>query len=76
MELIRTTLRIPLYLKKAAEKKALEENATLQHVFHQALEQYLIKASVKKAKKIVFKTHNLGEPLDNLNRSDYYSDPD
>ncbi len=29
----------------------------------------------KEAKKIIFKTHHLGEPLDNLTRDDFYPDP-
>ena len=75
MNLTRTTLRINSNLKKAAEKQALQENRTLQSIFNDALEQYLVTDSKKKAKKIVFKTHDLGEPLDNLTRSDYYSSP-
>ncbi len=75
MNLTRTTLRINTNLKQAAEKQALQENRTLQSIFNDALEQYLITDSKKKADKIVFKTHDLGTPLDNLTRSNYYSSP-
>lgn len=30
---------------------------------------------LKRRQKIVFKTHHLGEPLDNLTRDDFYPDP-
>lgn len=73
--LIRTTLRINENLKKQAEKKALEDDVTLQEIFNQALEDYLQNDAKKEAKKIVFKSHNLGEPLDNLTRDDIYDDP-
>lgn len=73
--LIRTTLRIHDYLKKSAERKALEEDTTLQDIFHKALESYLQNQAKKKAKKIVFITHNLGKALDNLTRKDYYPEP-
>jgi hypothetical protein len=73
--LVRTTLRINKQLKKAAEQKALDENRTLQDIFNQALAFYLEEHAKQQAKKIVFKTHDLGTPLDNLKRSDIYSDP-
>lgn len=73
--LIRTTLRIDNNLKKIAQRKALEENTTLQDIFNKALESYLKNQAKIKAKKIVFKTHHLGEPLDNLTRDDFYPDP-
>jgi hypothetical protein len=72
MNLTRTTLRINTNLKRAAEKQAAEEDTTLQAVFNEALEQYLDKRSKDTAKKIVFHTHDLGKPLDDLKRSDYY----
>lgn len=74
--LIRTTLRIEENLKKTAERKALEENTTLQEIFNSALNEYLKKEYKKKAKELVFKTFHLGKNLDNLTRSDYYPDPD
>lgn len=75
MQLVRTTLRIKTNLKKAAEKKAVEENRSLQDIFNHALEDYLDKKAWGKAKEIIFKTHDLGKPLDKLRRSDYYAEP-
>ena len=72
MNLKRTTLRIDQQLKKAAEKQAIEDETTLQSIFNSALEQYLDKKAQSKAQKIVFRTHDVGEPLDGLTRSDYY----
>jgi hypothetical protein len=76
MQLQRTTLRIKTDLKKAAEKKALEENISLQEIFNLALEDFLKKNAKKEAKKIIFKAQHLGEPLDNLTRDDFYPDPE
>lgn len=73
MQLVRTTLRLDSRLKKEAERKALDTNMTFQELFNRALEEYLNKKAKTKAERIVFKTHNLGKPLDNLTRSDYYS---
>lgn len=73
--LVRTTLRIKEHLKKSAELKALQENITLQDIFNRALGEYLEKGARKKAKGITFRTHHLGEPLDNLTRDDFYPDP-
>lgn len=73
--LVRTTLRLKENLKKAAEKKALQDDVTLQGIFNRALEEYLDKDARKEAKKIIFKTHHLGKPLDNLTRDDFYPDP-
>ena len=70
--LVRTTLRLKEHLKKSAEKKALQDDVTLQEIFNRALEDYLNKEAKKEAKKIVFKSYNLGEPLDNLTRDDIY----
>jgi hypothetical protein len=72
MNLTRTTLRLNTDLKRAAEKRALEEDTTLQAVLNEALEQYLGNQAKKIAQKIVFRTHDLGQPLDNLSRADYY----
>ncbi len=73
--LIRTTLRIKENLKKSAEHKAMQDDMTLQEIFNRALEDYLNKEAVKKAKTIIFRTHHLGESLDNLTRDDFYPDP-
>ncbi len=70
--LIRTTLRIKGNLKKSAELKALQDDVSLQDIFNLALEKYFDTEGKKEAKRIVFKTHKLGEPLDNLKRADYY----
>jgi hypothetical protein len=75
MQLVRTTIRLNEQLKKAVERKAFEENKTLQDIFNCALENYLEQEGKKSAKKILFRTHNLGAPLDNLTRDDYYSNP-
>lgn len=73
--LVRTTLRLKENLKKTAEKKALQDDVTLQEIFNRALEEYLEKEARREAKKIIFKTYHLGEPLDNLTRDDFYPDP-
>ena len=73
--LVRTTLRIKESLKKSAELKALQDDISLQDIFNQALEQFLNKQARIEAKKLVFKTHKLGEPLDNLTRDDFYNSP-
>lgn len=73
--LIRTTLRLKENVKKSAQKRALEDKTTLQNIFNRALEEYLQKEAKKEARKIVFKTHNLGETLDNLTRDDFYPEP-
>jgi hypothetical protein len=75
MQLIRTTLRLKDNLKKRADRKALEENTSLQAIFNRALEAYLDQQAKHNEKKIVFKTHDLGIPLDNLTRDDFYPEP-
>lgn len=75
MQLIRTTLRLKENLKKRAEKKAFEENVSLQAIFNAALELYLDQKAKLQAKKITFITHNLGKALDNLTRDDFYPEP-
>ena len=75
MQLIRTTIRIEKRLKKEAQRLAMEENKTFQDVIHKALSHYLKERAKNKSKKIKFITHDLGVPLDNLTRSDYYDEP-
>ena len=75
MQLIRTTLRLKESLKKRAEKKAFDENVSLQAIFNSALELYLDQQAKRQAKKIIFKTHDLGVNLDNLRREDFYPEP-
>ncbi len=60
MQATQTTLRSRLELKKTAERKSLKD--------------YLAKAVTRKARRLVFYTHDLGAPLDNLTRDDYYSE--
>lgn len=71
---IRTTLRLRKDLKKQADDMAHAQETTLQDIFNKALESYLNQEAKKKAKRIVFKTHNLGKELDNLTRDDIYGD--
>lgn len=73
--LVRTTLRIEENLKKSAQRKALDEDTTLQDMFNKALASYLQDQTKKKAKKLVIKSFDLGVALDNLTRSDYYPEP-
>ena len=72
MKFTRTTLLIQTELKNAAERRAVEEHTTLQKIFNQALQQYLNQQAKHGTQRIVFKTHDLGMPLDNLKRGDYY----
>lgn len=75
MKLTRTTLRLYTHLKQEAEQYALEQGSTLQDVFNSAVEAYLRATAKKKTKRMVFQTHDLEVPLDNLRRSDYYRAP-
>lgn len=75
MKLVRTSLRMREELKKAAESYAFREETTLQNIFNDALEYFLNTKKTRKAKKIVFRGHNFGVPLDNITRSDYYDPP-
>lgn len=68
-------MRLKENLKEALEKHAFEEKLTLQEAFNKAIECYLKKEAKKKVKKLIFKTHHLGIPLDNLSRNDFYADP-
>ena len=72
---VKSTDSVKDTIKKTAERKAMQEDMTLQEIFNRALEEYLEKDAKKQAKKIVFKTHDLGEPLDNLTRDDFYPNP-
>ena len=75
MQLARTTVRVEKRLKKEAERLALEEERTFQEIVNNALSEYLKNKAKKKADKIIFETVDLGVPLDNLTRSDYYDEP-
>jgi hypothetical protein len=74
MKLVRTTLRLQEPLKKNAEQLALEQNTSLQDIFNKALAAYLRKVDERNADYIIFKTHDLGVPLDNLTRDDIYNE--
>ena len=75
MQLVRTTLRIEKRIKKEAERLALEQDTTLQDIVNRAIREYTKNKARKKAKKIVFETADLGVPLDNLTRDDFYDPP-
>ena len=75
MKLTRTTIRIQTDLKKAAEKVAIDMDTSFQDVVNRALEDFIEKLEEKKVKKIIFKTHDFGEPIDNLVRDDFYPEP-
>lgn len=68
----RTTVKLITSLKKAAEKVAIEEDTTLQHIINIALEQYFVNRSKQSTKKFIIPTYDLGKPLDNLTRDDFY----
>ncbi len=74
MYLTRTTVRIEPGLKKAIQAKALELNINFQTLFNQALRTYLDQLAQHKAEKLVFKSRDLGIPLNNLSREDIYAD--
>lgn len=76
MQLVRTTLRLDKRLKKEAERLALEKETSLQKILNEALDEYLKeKAMIRVKKNIKFITHDIGAPLDNLRRADYYDEP-
>jgi len=67
--------RLKSDLKRAAIRHAVDNDTTLQQVFNLALERYLSERAEKNSKKLVFLTHDLKAPLDNLTRDDYYDSP-
>lgn len=73
MQLVRTTIRLRPDIKRATERKALEEETTFQALVHRALSEYLMSSARRKAARFVFHTHDLGVPLDNLTRDDFYA---
>lgn len=60
MQVTQTTLRSRPELNKTLKQKVLKD--------------YIAKAAKRKARRLVFHTHDLGVPLDNLTRDDYYSE--
>lgn len=75
MQLVRTTIRLEKPIKRQAEKLAFNKELTFQRVVNDALREYLQKQAKKKAGVFFIPTHDLGTPLDNLKRSDYYDEP-
>lgn len=75
MKLIRTTVRLQQPMKKAVEKQALAEETTFQDILQRALLEYLDQTARRKAKRLVFHAHDIGAPLDNLERRDFYPEP-
>jgi hypothetical protein len=67
---------MPEPLKKAVEREALEENTTFQEIINRAIHDMISNEAKRKSEKIMFKTHDLGVPLDNLTRADFYPVPD
>ena len=74
MQLQQTTIRLQEPLKKSAQAKALELNISFQTLITRALQEFLQVKSDQKSQKIVFHTHDLGVPLDDLTREDIYAD--
>lgn len=54
---------------------AAQSDMTFQTIINQALNNYLKDTDKQTAKKITFKTVDLGKGFDNLTRDDYYEDP-
>lgn len=75
MEMVRTSLRLKKQLKKTAERKALEQNTTLQEIFNEALALYLKRIDEQKAKSLIFHDKAIDKQLDNLTRDDIYPNP-
>jgi hypothetical protein len=72
--LVRTTVRLPQQLKKSADHKAIELDISFQDLVEQAIASFLQEKNRIKAKEIVFISKDIGAPLDNLTRADYYDD--
>ena len=75
MQLVRTTLRLDSDLKKSAEMLALKNNQSFQDIVATALKDYLKNSAKNEAKILFLPSHDLGAPLDNLTRDDYYDEP-
>lgn len=71
----RTTTRIQTPLKKAAYLLAAQTDITFQAIINEALSDYLKNTDKQTAKKLTFKTADLGTGFDNLTRDDYYQEP-
>lgn len=72
MKTIRTTLRIEEHLKKAADKKAIDLNTTLQQIFNDALRAFIEGLNKKKADDLIFIDKPVDKRIGELKRSNYY----
>ncbi len=75
MQLVRTTLRLDRDLKKTAEMLALKNDQSFQDVVETALREHLNTAAKNEARILFLPSHDLGTPLDNLTRDDFYDEP-
>lgn len=69
---VKTTLNLNKQLKKMAERKALEEDTTLQEVINKALYNELVAGAVRKTKDIIFTPKAVDKNMGNLTRKDFY----
>ena len=76
--LVRTTVRLKPELKKAVDQLALDRGSSAQEIINRAVDTYLDQVTKQKVKQINFDeiAIDLGVPLDNLTREDYYPEPD
>ena len=72
MKTVRTTLRIEEPLKKAVEKRALDQNTTFQKLFNDALRMFVNDINTNAIKEIVFIYKAVDKNMNNLSRKDYY----
>ncbi|PIR42809.1 hypothetical protein COV25_00950 [candidate division WWE3 bacterium CG10_big_fil_rev_8_21_14_0_10_35_32] len=72
MKTVRTTLRIEEPLKKAVEKRALDQNTTFQKLFNDALRMFVNDINTNAIKEIVFIDKAVDKNMNNLSRKDYY----
>ncbi len=75
MQLVRTTLRLDSNLKKSAEMLALKNDQSFQEVVATALREHINTSAKNEAKIFFLPSHDLGTPLDNLTRDDFYDEP-
>jgi len=74
MLLTRTSLRLEPELTKTAKLLAVHRRISFQSLVNQALREYVNKQTTSPKHKITFTSHDLGTPLDNLTRDDFYDD--
>ena len=75
MQLVINTLRLDSNLKKNAEMLALKNDQSFQEVVTTALREHLNTSAKNEAKILFLPSHDLGTPLDNLTRDDFYDEP-